>query len=341
MRAVEDDVRLGQYPREELLRIHEQMLLIRRFEEKAAEMYLRAKIGGYLHLNIGEEAAVVGSITAIQPQDYIFTYYRDHGHALARGMDPGVAMAELFGKSTGCVKGRGGSMHLFDPALRFMGGYAIVGGQIPLTLGVALAINYRGLNEAVVSFIGEGATNIGAFWESLNMAKLWHLPILFLCINNQYEMGTPVWRASAVREVWRKPQGYDIAGEQVDGMDVLAVREATERVLRRVREEKEPYFLEAVSYRYRGHSMADPARGYRTEEEVHEWMARDPINTFQQRLLAVGLATEEEFTAIQERVARQVDAAVEFADRSPDPDPSELADPVTLERLVYASVGGE
>lgn len=323
MIASQDRGLLSTYDRDELLRLHYQMLLIRRFEEKTQEMYTRAKIGGYCHLNIGEEAAVVGSISALDPTTYIFTYYREHGHALARGMDPKVVMAELFGKATGCSKGRGGSMHLFDPNLRFMGGYAIVGGQFPLATGVAFASKYRGTGDIVVNFIGEGATNIGSFNECMNLIQLWRLPVVIICVNNQYEMGTPVSQASAVKEIWRKASAYDMASEQVDGMDILAVREAVARAVAKTKEEGQPTFIEAVTYRFRGHSVIDPAR-YRTPEEVQYWMSRDPIEAFQKRLAEAGLMTETDMSEAEAAVAKAVDEAVAFAESSPDPDPAEL-----------------
>lgn len=309
--------------RDDLHRLYYQMLLIRRFEEQVAEMYTRARIGGYTHLNIGEEATVVGSVAALEPHDYLMNGYREHGHVLARGTDPGRVMAELFGKETGLVRGRGGSMHLFDLERRFFGGYAIVGGHLPLAVGIGLAIGYRGSSEVVVCAFGEGATNIGAFHESLNLAKLWRLPVIFLCVNNQYAMGAAVKQDSAVSEMYRKACAYDMRAQRVDGMDVLAVREASREAVRVAREEREPSLLEAVAYRYRGHSMADPAR-YRTQEEVQAWLARDPIATFRRRLEEAELITGEEAQTIADRAEREVDAAVEFAERSPDPDPADL-----------------
>ncbi len=321
---------LSRYPREELLRMYRLMLLIREFEEKAAEMYTRAKIGGYLHLNVGEEAAVVGMVTALPPQDYLITAYRDHGYALARGTDPGVVMAELFGKVTGCARGRGGSMHLFDETRRFLGGWAIVGGHLPLAVGIGLAIDYRGGNEVVLCQFGEGATDIGAFHESLNIAKLWRLPIVFACTNNFYAMGMPVTKASAVPEIYKKACAYNMYAERVDGMDVLASREATERAIERARTQREPSLIEYVCYRYRGHSMADPGRAYRTEEEVQQWRARDPIVRFERQLEEAGLLSSAEKAAIAREVTETVNRAVEFAEQSPFPDLSELT------KYVYA-----
>ena len=307
--------------KDDLRDLYYQMLLIRRFEEKVGEMYTRAKMGGYVHLNIGEEATVVGAIASLGPQDYLFTSYREHGHAIARGVEPKYVMAELYGKATGTSRGRGGSMHLFDKQRHFFGGYAIVAGQLPLAVGTALASDYRRSDAATLCVFGEGATNIGAFHESLNLAKIWHLPVVFFCVNNLYGMGTAVTRASAVAEIYRKAAAYDMVGEQVNGMDVLAVREATAKALRRAREEREPTLLEALTYRYRGHSMADPAR-YRTEEEVRQWRERDPIGNFQHRLLAAGVLREDEVGQIEERVNHEVEEAVEFAENSPDPDPA-------------------
>ncbi|MBI2320973.1 MAG: pyruvate dehydrogenase (acetyl-transferring) E1 component subunit alpha, partial [Chloroflexi bacterium] len=301
--------------REELHRLYHQMLLIRRFEERVAEMYTRARVGGYTHLNIGEEATVVGSAAALEPTDYLINSYREHGHVLARGTDAGRVMAELFGKETGVVRGRGGSMHLFDLERRFLGGYAIVGSHLPLAVGVALAIDYRNGREVVMCAFGEGATNIGAFHESMNLAKLWRLPIVFLCTNNQYAMGAAVHQDSAVVEIYRKACAYDMRAQRVDGMDVLGVREACREAVRIARDERQPSFIEALSYRFRGHSMADPAR-YRTQEEVQAWVARDPVVTFRRRL--------EEAELLAGRVEREVNAAIDFAERSPDPDPVDL-----------------
>lgn len=316
--------------KEDLLDLYYQMVLIRVFEEKVGEMYTRAKMGGYVHLNVGEEAAIVGCISALREQDYIFTSYREHGHAIARGIEPKAIMAELYGKSTGTSHGRGGSMHLFDLDRRFMGGYGIVGGQLPLAVGTALAADYTESDAITLCMFGEGATNIGAFHESLNLAKIWKLPVVFFCVNNQYGMGTSVGRASAVSEIYRKAAAYDMAGEQVNGMDVLAVREACARAYQRAREEREPTLLEAMTYRFRGHSMADPAR-YRSEDEVRQWRERDPIGNFQTRLQAAKVLDEETERELRERVDRVVEESVEFAENSPDPDPS-----TDLYSFVYA-----
>ncbi len=311
--------------REELIRLYREMLLIRRFEERVGEMYTRARIGGYTHLNVGEEAAIVGSLSALRPDDYVFTNYREHGHALMRGISPEVVMAELFGKETGAVKGRGGSMHLFSYERRFMGGYAIVGGSLPLSVGVGLAIDYRGGDEIVYSLFGEGTTNIGAFYESLNLAKLWKLPMLFFCNNNQYAMGSKPGDDSAVAEVYKKACAFDMFAEVADGTDVLAVREAADRFVRYVREKREPALLEVVSYRMRGHSMADPAR-YRSQEEVQKWADQDPIGRFYKDLSDADLIDADQSQQMESEVEDEVEQAVQFAESSPSPDPATLFD---------------
>ncbi|MGH2460558.1 MAG: pyruvate dehydrogenase (acetyl-transferring) E1 component subunit alpha [Chloroflexota bacterium] len=313
--------------RTQLLQWYEQMLLIRHFEEAAAEMYTRARIGGYLHLNIGEEATVVGSIDALEPRDYIVSNYREHGHAIARGVDPKRIMAELFGKATGVSKGRGGSMHIADFAQHFMGGYGIVGGSIPLAIGIGLACQYRANDGVVMSIFGEGATNIGAFHESANLAELWHLPVVFLCANNLYAMGKRIEEDSAVTEVWRKACAYDMAAERVDGMDILAVYEAMTRAVDRARQEHRPTLVEAVTYRYRGHSMAD-AGTYRTTEEIEEWRRRDPIVAFRDKLEHSGLLDPSQAREIDARAEREAEDAVKFAEESPFPPVSSLYDDV-------------
>ncbi|HLH71644.1 MAG TPA: pyruvate dehydrogenase (acetyl-transferring) E1 component subunit alpha [Chloroflexota bacterium] len=318
--------------RSQYLHWYEQMLLIRRFEEAAAEMYTRAKIGGYLHLNIGEEATVVGSMAALEPQDYVFSNYREHGHAIARGIEPKRIMAELFGKETGTCKGRGGSMHIFDAEKHFMGGYGIVGGALPLAVGAGYALEYQKSAAIVMTIFGEGATNIGSFHESLNMAELWKLPIVFLCVNNLYAMGKPVAEESAVTEIWRKACAYDMAGERVDGMDILAVYEATTRAVDRARQEHRPTLLEAVTYRYRGHSMADAGLIYRTTAEIEEWRRRDPIAAFRHNLESAGLAKAGDFDRIEKRVEQVVSDALEFAEQSPFPALATLDDDVYCER---------
>lgn len=307
--------------KDELIEYYYQMLLIRRFEEKVAEMYTRARIGGFVHLNIGEEATIVGTISPLAPQDYIFSSYREHGHVLVRGTDPKLVMAELYGKETGTSRGHGGSMHLFDLERRFYGGWAIVGGHLPIAVGTALAADYRGEDAITMCLFGDGATNIGGFHEALNLAKVWRLPIVFVCVNNQYGMATSVARASAVPDIYRKAAAYDMASEQVNGMDVLATRDAAVRAIKRAREEREPTLLECITYRYRGHSMSDPAR-YRTEEELKMWRERDPIGNFQFKLKEAGVLDDQSIQAIEERVEQVVQESVEFAEQSPEPDPA-------------------
>jgi pyruvate dehydrogenase E1 component alpha subunit len=301
------------------------MMLIRHFEERAGEMYAKAKIGGFLHLCIGEEATVVGATQAMRDGDYLLSTYREHGQALARGTHPNAVMAELFGRVDGCSKGRGGSMHLFDIERRFMGGYGIVGGNLPLATGVALQCDYEGTEDAVVCMFGDGATNQGTFGESMNMAALWKLPVVFMVINNQFGMGTALARHSAVTDLSKKAEGYGVPGSQCDGMDVLDVHSATTEALRRAREERQPQLLEAVTYRFRGHSMADPEE-YRTKEEVEEWRRRDPIASFRSRLASEGVVPEEEAEELDREAIAAVDESVQFADNSPFPDLDSLYD---------------
>ena len=327
-----------------MLDLYRQMVLIRRFEEKAEEMYTRAKIGGYCHLNIGEEATVVGAITALQPEDYLFASYRDHGIALARGTEAGSVMAELFGREGGVAHGRGGSMHLLDVPRRFMGGYGIVTGQLPLAVGAALAIDYFDRKEAVLCLLGDGAVNLGAFHESLNMAAIWHLPVVFLVTNNQYGMGTSVEQSSAEPEVYKRAAAYRMPGERVDGMDVLAVREATARLLRLARDERQPGLLETMTYRFRGHSVADAGKLYRTQEEIASWRERDPIILFQRVLEGRGLMTDEDAQRVDAEVEAEVQQAVNFADASPDPDVAALYDniygPAAMDQFDRMAPGG-
>ena len=316
----------GEAP-EALRGYYRQMALVRAFELRAAQMYTQARIGGYCHLNLGEEATVVGLMAALEPRDYLFTTYREHGYALARGLDPGRVMAELFGKTTGVSGGWGGSMHLFDTKARLLGGYGIVGGQIPPATGAALALAYRGEPgpdaEAVMCLMGDGTTNIGAFHESLNLAALWRLPIVYVIINNGLGMGTPVDRAAAEPDLYKRGCSYRIPGERVDGDDVLAVRDAARDALRRARAERQPGLLEAVSYRLRGHSVVDPA-AYRSREETERLRALDPLPAFRARLLEAGVLDEAAALRIDEEADQQVTAAVKFADDSPDPTPDQL-----------------
>lgn len=310
---------------------YEQMVLVREFELRASEMYARAKIGGYCHLNLGEEATVVGLMAALRPTDYLFTTYRDHGYAIVRGMDPGAVMAELFGKTTGVVGGRGGSMHMFDADLRMLGGYGIVGGQIPPATGAAFAIDYRskaGKNaEAVMCLMGDATTNIGAFHESLNLAGLWKLPIVYVIINNRLGMGTPVELASAEPDLYKRGSAYRIPGVRVDGDDPVAVRDAAIAALERARADRQPSILETMSFRLKGHSVVDPAR-YRSKEDNEEAQANDPVPAFRNRLLKSGALDEKAADGIHDAIEKRVTDAVEFADASPDPSPSELFDAV-------------
>jgi pyruvate dehydrogenase E1 component alpha subunit len=315
-----------------LLKLYREMLLVRRFEEKTAEMYQAAKIGGFCHLNIGEEATIVGTISALRPKDYVYSTYREHGHAIAKGIDPKAVMAELFGKETGTSHGRGGSMHLFSQEHRFYGGYAIVGQALPIACGSAYAINYEEKDEVVMSIFGDGATNIGAFHESLNVAKLWHLPIVFVCVNNLYGMGTAVNRASAVTEIWKKACAYDMTGERVDGMDVLAVRRITDQLVAQAREKHEPSLLECVTYRYRGHSMSDPDN-YRGKDEIKEWQTRDAILSLGDYMKKQKMVDDQQIQRIDEEVTAQVEEAVKFAEESPEPDPKDLYRDVYAEEV--------
>jgi pyruvate dehydrogenase E1 component alpha subunit len=303
---------------QELRDLYRQMVLIRRFEEKCAELYALAKIGGFCHLYIGEEAVAVGAISALRPDDYVISAYRDHGHCLAKGADPKRVMAELFGKQTGLCKGKGGSMHLFDVARHFMGGFAIVGTHVALATGIAFGLTYQKKDQVVVCFFGEGAVPSGIFHEAMNIAALWKLPVLFLCENNRYGMGTPVERASAIYDIAKTALAYDMGYSTVDGMDVLAVRDAVSQVVTDMRQKPHPYFLEARTYRFMGHSMSDPAHGhYRTKEEIDEHKQRDPLLLIGRRLTAQGIATAEQLKQIDRDVQQQVQEAIDFADASP------------------------
>src|ERR1700736_172718 len=299
------------------------MLLIRRFEEKTAEMYQRAKIGGYCHLNLGEEATCVGLAAGMRPTDYLFTNYREHGYALAKGLDPGRVMAELFGREDGVSRGRGGSMHLFDFEKRLMGGYAIVGGQLPLATGAGLAIVRKGEDDAVVCQMGDATTNIGAFHESLNLAALWKLPVVYAVINNGFGMGTSVEAGSSVAALHEKACAYGIPGVAVDGNDVLVVRDAVREAVERARTERIPTLMNITSYRLKGHSVVDPDR-YRSEEYLKEIRAQDPLAHLAERLKESGAMPDEALAELDEEVEREVQAAVEFAEESPEPNPEKL-----------------
>jgi pyruvate dehydrogenase E1 component alpha subunit len=294
------------------------MALIRRFEEEAGRQYQRAKAGGFLHLAIGEEATIVGTTSVMRDEDYLIGTYRTHGHAIARGTDPKRVMAELFGRVDGTSGGRGGSMHIFDGERRFMGGYGIVGGNLPIAAGLALSADYKGEDAVTVCMFGDGASNTGNFGETMNLAALWSLPILFLVENNLYGMGTAVERHSAQTDLSKKAEGYGIPGQRIDGMDVLAVRESVAEGIRLAREERRPTLIEAFTYRYRGHSAADP-EVYREREEVEEWQEKDPIEGFARRCVEAGVLGEREVQEVRDKADEAVLAAVEFADASAEP----------------------
>jgi pyruvate dehydrogenase E1 component alpha subunit len=308
--------------KEEYLELYRQMELIRRFEEKTAELYSEGKIGGFLHLYIGEEAIAVGACKALRPGDHLLTAYRDHGWAIARGLNAGRVMAELLGKATGVSGGKGGSMHLASAEHRYWGGHAIVGGHLPLATGVGLAIRYRDEPDAVLCVLGEGTTNIGYFHESVNLAAVWKLPVVFLVENNQYGMGTEVGRASAVSAIFQKGCAYDIANRQLNGQDVLEMYESMDEALDYARQNG-PVLLEALTYRYAGHSMGDPER-YRTKAEIEEARTRDPIFRLGDKLIAQGVATQAELDQIHQAVEAELPGIVQFAEESPEPDDAAL-----------------
>ncbi len=318
------NVTLAGLTRTQLLEMHYKMALLRRFEEKSAEEYTRGKIGGFMHLYIGQEAIGVGSITTLRPDDKILCSYREHGHAIVKGMDPRAVMAELFGKITGCSKGKGGSMHMWSNELGIYGGNGIVAAQMPIAAGVAFAAQYQGQDTVAVCFFGDGAVDEGAFHESLNLAALWKLPIVYICENNQYSMGMAVEKAWSISDLLPRAAAYGVPGAQVDGMNVLAVHEATQAAVAYARSGKGPTLLEIKTYRFRGHSMTDPAY-YRTREEEHNWRTtRDPIGIFEKMLLESGLATQTEFDANDEKATQVAEDAAEFAENSADPSLEEL-----------------
>jgi pyruvate dehydrogenase E1 component alpha subunit len=294
------------------------MALIRRFEEEAGRQYQRAKAGGFLHLAIGEEATIVGTTSVMRDEDFLIGSYRTHGHAIARGTEPKRVMAELFGRVDGTSGGRGGSMHIFDREKRFMGGYGIVGGNLPIAAGLALSSQYKGEDAVTVCMFGDGASNTGNFGETMNLAALWKLPVFFLVENNLYGMGTAVERHSAQTDLSKKAEGYGIPGTRADGMDVVAVREAVSEGIRAAREEDRPTLVEVVTYRYRGHSAADP-EVYREREEVEEWREKDPIESFARRCVEAGVLGEREVQQARDAAEATVLAAVEFAEASPEP----------------------
>jgi pyruvate dehydrogenase E1 component subunit alpha len=310
-------------PDHELVKMYEQMVLCREFEESCAEQYTKGHITGFLHLYSGQEAVAVGATAGLHHDDYIVSAYREHPQAIVRGAEPRRVMAELFGKATGICKGKGGSMHLFDPDLSFMGGYAIVGGQFSLACGLAFAARFRKEDRICACFFGDGATNQGTFHEGLNWARLWELPVLFICENNHYGIGTSVERASALADIHKRTCGYDIPSVQVDGMDVMAVHESVKWGAEWVREHSRPYLIEALTYRFRGHSMADPAK-YRSAAELELWKARDPIPAFGKRLVEEGIVGQERLDAVLEKVRAAVTEAVKFAEESPWPEDAEV-----------------
>lgn len=300
-----------------------QMVLGRRFEEKCAEVYRMGKIGGFCHLYIGQEAIAVGSMMACKPEDMVITSYRDHVQAMVKGMTPESVMAELYGKIGGCVKGKGGSMHMFSKEHEFFGGHGIVGGQIGVGTGMAYAAKYKESGQVTLCFFGEAAVNQGIFHESLNMAQLWKLPIIYICENNQYGMGTSQERAMSTRNIAKKADAFEMANEFVDGMDVMAVRDATLRAIERARKDSLPTLLEVRAYRYMGHSMSDPGN-YRTREEIAKYQERDPIVLFKDSLKEAKVMTDKDFEAIEKQAVEATEAAIKFAEESPLPDLSEL-----------------
>ena len=315
---------------EQLIEMYRQMVLIRNFEEKCQEMYTRAKIGGFLHLYVGQEAVAVGTIGALKPEDHIITHYRDHGHAIARGLDTNALMAELFGKATGSAAGLGGSMHLVDVSKNFWGGYAIIGSHLLIACGIATGLKLQKRPEVIMVFFGDGSTNGGEFYEAMNFAQLGKLPVIFVCENNLFAMGTPIAVHTSVQEIYRKACAFDMTSERVDGNDPVATYEATVRAVEHARSGKGPVLLEAVTYRFRGHSAQDTQK-YRTKEEVEQYRQRDPNQVFRKRLIDDGVMTEEQAQQIDQQAEAEAQAAVEFADQSP------LADEKWLTEGVYAA----
>ncbi len=324
--------RRGNMEASEMLRLYREMVLVRRLEEAAASLYQEGKIGGFLHLYIGQEAVGSGVLAVRRPEDRVITAYRDHGIAIAAGMAAKVVLAELLGKVTGCSKGMGGSMHLADPSLNFWGGHAIVGAHLPLAVGMALADQYQEREAVTICFFGDGATNIGYFHEALNLAAVWKLPILWVCENNKYGMGTSVERASAVGEIRQKAEAYGIPAARMNGMDVVEVRGGAEQALSHVRREG-PFLLEAITYRYRGHSMGDPER-YRRSEEVRKWQEEDPIGILRKHILEEKAGGEADLDRVEAEAEQEIAEATRFAEESPEPSPDLMTE------LVYAGKGG-
>ena len=314
------------------LDLYYQMVLIRLTEEEAAQLYQQCKVGGFLHLYIGQEAVSTGLISVREPQDRVITAYRDHGVALNCGISANKVIAELLGKVTGCSQGKGGSMHMADVENNFWGGHAIVGAHLPIAAGLALGDKYQGNDGVTICMFGDGATNIGYFHEALNLSKVWNLPVLWVCENNKYGMGTSIERASAVSEIRQKAEGYCIPNNRVDGMNIMSVRSAAKEALDFVRREGTPFFLEVITYRFRGHSMGDPER-YRQSEEVHHWEENDPIGIYARYLLDNQFATREDLDQVNARVKQEVETAVQFAESSPEPAPEALFENVYVENL--------
>lgn len=305
------------------LQWYDSMLLLRKFEEKAGQLYGQQKIRGFCHLYIGQEAVVAGAISVLKPGDSMITAYRDHAHAIAKGMSPNEVMAELYGKATGCSKGKGGSMHMFSKEHKFFGGHGIVGGQIPLGAGIAFAEKYQGTDNVCVCYMGDGAVRQGSLNETFNMAMIWNLPVIFVCENNGYAMGTSVARTTNMQDIYKIGLGFDMPSEPVDGMDPVAVHNAMDTAVQRARKGEGPSFLEIRTYRYKGHSMSDPAK-YRTKDELERYKAKDPIGVVKHAIVQNGYADDEWFEEIDKKVKAIVDEAVKFAEESPWPDPSEL-----------------
>lgn len=307
----------------EHLRLYREMVVIRRLEEKSAELYQQGKIGGFLHLYIGQEAVSTGLISVRKPEDRVITAYRDHGVAINCGITSKAVMAELLGKVTGTSRGKGGSMHLADVSKNFWGGHAIVGAHLPIAAGLALGDQYQKTSGVTICMFGDGASNIGFFHEALNLSKVWNLPVLWVCENNQYGMGTAVDRASAVSEIAQKAMGYGMNSQRVDGMDLMAVRRVATEMLEQIRAGSGPMLLEIITYRFRGHSMGDPER-YRKPQEVHEWEENDPIGIYRRYLISEKISTTEELNAADDSALEEVLEATQFAENSPEPGPEEL-----------------
>jgi pyruvate dehydrogenase E1 component alpha subunit len=308
------------------------MLLQRRFEERTAEAYALGKIGGFCHLYIGQEAVSTGTISVLRPDDYVITTYRDHGQALAKGILPRAVMAELFGKADGCSRGKGGSMHLFDRNVNFLGGHGIVGAHVPLATGVGFAIKYRGGDQVCICFMGESVVNTGAFHEALNMAGLWRLPVVYIIENNRYGMGTALERASAIHDVYERGAAYNMTRSQCDGQDVFAMRKAVQEAVDRARKESLPTLLEARTYRFMGHSMSDAVSGtYRPKAELEEWQKRDPIVLLRVQMLEKGELTDDALNKLDEEIKAEVQDAIDFAEKSPEPPPEALYEDVLVD----------